>query len=268
MPMTVGGGVTSIEDIRALLAVGADKVAINSAAIETPELIRDGARQFGTQCIVVSIDVQRASDGEAQVVSRCGKFPTGRDPVSWAKEVEALGAGEILLTSIERDGAMTGYDVSLVKDVSAAVKIPVIASGGCGNYEHMAEVLSGSQQRRLPLPPFSFYRADAAASKALPCRPRFPDETLTPLTAVIVQARLGRRAFPARLCSRSEIHTVLEEVLGRCARISGADSCGLCPCRTSRKATRWNSWRALLALTFIADRNKMCCCATLRQLAK
>jgi cyclase len=145
MPMTVGGGVTSIEDIRALLAVGADKVAINSAAIETPELIRDGARQFGTQCIVVSIDVQRAPDGEAEVVSRCGKSPTGRDPVSWAKEVEALGAGEILLTSIERDGAMTGYDVSLVKEVSAAVRIPVIASGGCGNYEHMAEVLRDSQ---------------------------------------------------------------------------------------------------------------------------
>ncbi|QUS39108.1 imidazole glycerol phosphate synthase subunit HisF [Tardiphaga alba] len=145
MPMTVGGGVSTIEDIRSLLAVGADKVSINSAAIATPDLIRDGARQFGTQCIVVSMDIKRANDGAVEVISHCGTTATGRDAVSWAKEVEALGAGEILLTSIERDGTMTGYDVDLVRDVSSAVNIPVIASGGCGNYEHMAEVLLGSQ---------------------------------------------------------------------------------------------------------------------------
>jgi cyclase len=145
MPMTVGGGVKSIEDIRDLLAVGADKVAINTAAVETPELIRDGAREFGAQCIVVSIDVTRASDGAPQVVTHCGKHATGRDPVEWAKQAASLGAGEILLTSVERDGTMTGYDVDLVREVAAAVDIPVIASGGCGSYQHMAEVLGQSR---------------------------------------------------------------------------------------------------------------------------
>ena len=142
MPMTVGGGVRTVEDIRDLLSVGADKVAINSAAIDTPELIRDGAREFGSQCIVISIDVRRGSDGRAETVTQCGRHPTGRDPVEWAKEVEHLGAGEILLTSVERDGTMQGYDIDLVRDVTAAVNIPVIASGGCGNYAHMANVLT------------------------------------------------------------------------------------------------------------------------------
>jgi imidazole glycerol-phosphate synthase subunit HisF len=145
MPMTVGGGVKSIEDIRDLLAVGADKVAINTAAVETPELIRDGAREFGAQCIVVSIDVARAPDGAPQVVTHCGKRATGRHPVEWAKQAASLGAGEILLTSVERDGTMTGYDVDLVREVAAAVDIPVIASGGCGSYQHMAEVLDQSR---------------------------------------------------------------------------------------------------------------------------
>jgi cyclase len=145
MPMTAGGGVRTVEDIRALLAVGADKVAINTGAIETPELVRDGAREFGAQCILVSIDVRTDASGRREVVSRCGQALTGRDPVAWAKEVAALGAGEILLTSVERDGSMTGYDVDLVRDVAAAVEIPVIASGGCGTYQHMADVLSGSR---------------------------------------------------------------------------------------------------------------------------
>ncbi|MCZ7660924.1 MAG: imidazole glycerol phosphate synthase cyclase subunit [Xanthobacteraceae bacterium] len=145
MPMTVGGGVKSVEDIRDLLAVGADKVAINTAAVETPELIRDGAAEFGAQCIVVSIDVKRRADGTPEVVTRCGQNRTGRDPVAWAQEVERLGAGEILLTSVERDGTMSGYDVDLVRDVAAAVSIPVIASGGCGSYRHMADVLSGTR---------------------------------------------------------------------------------------------------------------------------
>lgn len=142
MPMTVGGGVKTIEDIRDLLAVGADKVAINTAAIEMPELIRDGAREFGAQCIVVSIDVKRGADGRAEVFSGCGRKATGRDPVAWARQVENLGAGEILLTSVDRDGTMKGYDVDLVKDVSSAVRIPVIASGGCGQYSDMVDALS------------------------------------------------------------------------------------------------------------------------------
>jgi cyclase len=149
MPMTVGGGVKSIADIRDLLAVGADKVAINTAAIETPELIRDGAAEFGAQCIVVSIDVKRHDNGLAEVMSHCGRTATGRNAIEWAKDVEAMGAGEILLTSVDRDGTMNGYDVDLVRDVAAAVRIPVIASGGCGTYEHMADVLSASRASAL-----------------------------------------------------------------------------------------------------------------------
>ncbi len=144
MPMTVGGGVKTIEDVRDLLAVGADKVAINTAALETPELVRDGAREFGSQCIVVSIDARRDAK-RCEVMANCGRWPTGRDPVEWAREVERLGAGEILLTSVDRDGTMQGYDLDLVRDVAAAVDIPVIASGGCGNYQHMADVLSDTR---------------------------------------------------------------------------------------------------------------------------
>jgi cyclase len=145
MPMTVGGGVRTLGDIRDLLAVGADKVAINTAAVETPELIRDAAAEFGAQCIVVAIDATRRNAGAPEVVTHCGRTATGRHPVDWAKEAEALGAGEILLTSVERDGTMSGYDVDLVRDVAAAVSVPVIASGGCGAYSHMAEVLSATR---------------------------------------------------------------------------------------------------------------------------
>lgn len=149
MPMTVGGGVKAIDDIRDLLAVGADKVAINSAAVETPELIREAACEFGAQCIVVSIDVKRQGDGKTEVMTHCGRSATGRNPIEWARIVESLGAGEILLTSVERDGTMNGYDLDLVRDVAAAVSIPVIASGGCGEYRHMADVLSGTRAAAL-----------------------------------------------------------------------------------------------------------------------
>ena len=145
MPMTVGGGVKTIADIRDLLSVGADKVAINTAAVETPELIRDGANEFGAQCIVVSIDAKRSDDRTLEVMTHCGRTPTGRHPVEWAQEVEALGAGEILLTSVDRDGTMRGYDIDLVRDVASAVRVPVIASGGCGEYQHMVDVLSAAR---------------------------------------------------------------------------------------------------------------------------
>lgn len=142
MPMTVGGGVRSIQDIGDLLGVGADKVAVNSAAVENPELVRSGAQEFGAQCIVVSIDVKQGKDGRPEVATHCGRKGTGIDPVTWAKQVESLGAGEILLTSVERDGTMHGYDVDLVRQVADTVNIPVIASGGCGNYGHMADLLT------------------------------------------------------------------------------------------------------------------------------
>lgn len=149
MPMTVGGGVTSVDDIRNLLAVGADKVAVNTAAVESPELVREGAREFGAQCVVAAIDVRQSNGGAREVVTHCGRCGTGRDPVAWAKTVQDLGAGEILLTSVERDGTMAGYDLELIRDVTAAVTVPVIASGGCGNYGHMAQVLEQSRAAAL-----------------------------------------------------------------------------------------------------------------------
>jgi len=142
MPMTVGGGVRTAEDVRRLLKVGADKVAINTAAVETPNLIREVSDRFGSQCVVVSIDYHRRPDGGYEVFTRCGTRAAGIDPVTLAKSAESLGAGEILLTSIDRDGTMEGYDVEATRLVSNAVTIPVIASGGAGSYEHMAEVLS------------------------------------------------------------------------------------------------------------------------------
>ncbi len=180
MPMTVGGGVRSVDDIRGLLAVGADKVAINTAAIEMPELVRAGAAEFGAQCIVASIDVRRGKDERLEVFTHCGQKPTGRDPVEWAKAVETLGAGEILLTSIDRDGTMTGYDIELVRDVASAVRIPVIASGGCGTYQHMAEVLAHT-------------KASAVAAAAM-----FHFTEHTPREA---KRYLGERGVPVRIAA-------------------------------------------------------------------
>ena len=141
MPLTVGGGVRTVEDVKTLLRCGADKVAINSAAFEGAELMQEAARKFGSQCIVVSIDVKRSGDGRYEVFIHSGTKPTGKEPRLFAKEVEERGAGEILLTSIDRDGTMEGYDSELTQSVADAVSIPVIASGGAGSYDHMLEVL-------------------------------------------------------------------------------------------------------------------------------
>jgi cyclase len=142
MPLTVGGGVRSVEDVRRLLQVGADKVSINTAAVQQPELIREAARRYGAQCIVASIDAKLAENGRYEAYTHSGTRPTGLEPAELAQRLEKLGAGEILLTSIDRDGAMMGYDLELTQNVSDAVSIPVIASGGAGNYEHMLEVLT------------------------------------------------------------------------------------------------------------------------------
>lgn len=141
VPLTVGGGVRDLDIIRNLLHVGADKVCINSAAFDRPELIREASRSFGSQCIVVSIDARRNNDGTYGCFSHCGTQPTGWKVEAWAKKVEDLGAGEILLTSIERDGTMQGYDLALIKLVTSQVRIPVIASGGAGNYHHMFQAI-------------------------------------------------------------------------------------------------------------------------------
>lgn len=143
MPLAVGGGIRSVEDVRRLLQVGADKVVVNTAAVETPELIQQVSRRFGAQCMVVSIDARRRPNGSYEVFTHSGTRSTGLDPAALARHSEALGAGEILITSVERDGTMIGYDLELTREVSEAVSIPVIASGGAGNYEHMAQVLRG-----------------------------------------------------------------------------------------------------------------------------
>jgi cyclase len=144
MPMTVGGGVRCVQDIADLLGAGADKVAINTAAVECPEVIKEGADRFGVQCIVVSIDARRVGKGW-EVLTHGGTQPTGMDPVDLARRVVMLGAGEILITSIDQDGTMGGYDLALTAAVSEAVNVPVIASGGAGNADHMVDVLRGSK---------------------------------------------------------------------------------------------------------------------------
>jgi cyclase len=141
MPLTVGGGVGTVEEVRRLLEVGADKVAINTAGVRNPDLIRLAAREFGSQCIVFSIDVKHTASGKHEVLTHSGTATAEKNPVTIARQVEALGAGEILLTSIDRDGTMTGYDIEVIRQVSGAVAIPVIASGGAGNYQHMADAL-------------------------------------------------------------------------------------------------------------------------------
>lgn len=149
IPFTVGGGIRSVDDMRALLLAGADKVSVNSAAVRNPQLIRDAAQRFGSQCIVVAIDARRrvgedvTARGEGwDVYVTGGRSNTGIDAVEWAKAAESYGAGEILLTSMDGDGTLEGYDVALTRAVSDAVKIPVIASGGAGRVEHFAQALT------------------------------------------------------------------------------------------------------------------------------
>jgi cyclase len=141
MPLTVGGGIRSVEDIRAMLKAGADKTSVNTAAVQNPDLVRAGAERFGCQCIVVAVDAKRVNSGRWEVFTHGGRKPTGLDAVEWARRVEALGAGEILLTSMDTDGTKAGYDVGLTRAVSEAVHIPVIASGGAGSLEHLADAL-------------------------------------------------------------------------------------------------------------------------------
>jgi cyclase len=142
IPFTVGGGIRSVEDAREVLCSGADKVTVNTAAVEDPSILTEVSRRFGSQCMVVAIDAKKTNRTPSgyEVYTYGGRKPTGLDAVEWAKRVEALGAGEILLTSIDRDGTEDGYEINLTKMVCEAVNIPVIASGGCGRPEHMLEV--------------------------------------------------------------------------------------------------------------------------------
>ena len=140
VPVTVGGGIRTLDDFQQLLRAGADKISVNSAAVKDPTLISRAAERFGSQCVVLAIDARKKPDGGYEVVVAGGRTPTGRDAVEWAKEGERLGAGEILLTSMDADGTKQGFDVEMTRTIADAVHIPVIASGGCGCLEHFSEV--------------------------------------------------------------------------------------------------------------------------------
>jgi imidazole glycerol-phosphate synthase subunit HisF len=180
MPLTVGGGIRAVEDFRTMLRAGADKVSINTSALQRPELIGEAARAFGSQCVVVAIDAKRDGPNSWRVYTHGGRNPTPRDAVEWARQAEELGAGEILLTSMDADGTRDGYDLELTRAVSKAVSIPVIASGGAGTLDHLADVLEqGAADAVLAASIFHFgtYTVDDAkshlASRGLPVRRRF-----------------------------------------------------------------------------------------------
>jgi len=142
IPLTVGGGVRKVDDVRRLLNAGADKVSMNTAAVQSPQLVADASGKVGSQCIVVAIDAKQSAPGRWEVFTHGGRRATGLDAVAWAQEVERLGAGEILLTSMDRDGTKAGFDLALTRAVADAVGIPVIASGGVGNLQHLADGVS------------------------------------------------------------------------------------------------------------------------------
>ena len=168
IPLTVGGGVRKVEDVRRLLNAGADKVSINTAAVQNPELVRQASDKVGNQCIVVAIDAKRSKAGGWEVYTHGGRRPTGIDAVEWAQRMERAGAGEILLTSMDRDGTREGFDLGLTRAVCDAVGVPVIASGGVGTLEHMAEgVLEGGADAVLAASIFHFGEHTVGECKAL-----------------------------------------------------------------------------------------------------
>ena len=167
MPLTVGGGVRTIEDIRRLLLAGADKVSINSAAVARPEFVREAAEKYGDQCIVVAIDARNVAPGRWEVFTHGGRKPTGLDAVAWAKRMAESGAGEILLTSMDRDGTRSGFDLELTRAVSDAVPVPVVASGGVGTLDHLVDgVTKGGASAVLAASIFHFGEFTIAQAKA------------------------------------------------------------------------------------------------------
>ncbi len=181
IPFTVGGGVRSVQDVRLMLEAGAEKVSVNTAALERPELIAEGAKAFGSQCIVVAIDAKRTADGRWGVYTHGGRRETGRDAVEWAREAVERGAGELLVTSMDTDGHQQGYDLKLLRAISDAVDVPVIASGGAGEPSHLYDALTeGGASAVLAASIFHFGTHDIGSLKAylagrgLPMRPVTP----------------------------------------------------------------------------------------------
>jgi cyclase len=167
IPFTVGGGVRTVDDARRMLRAGADKVSFNTAAVNDPELVRAGAQEYGAQCIVVAIDARRRDEGGWEVVTHGGRTPTGLDAMAWAERVCTLGAGEILLTSMDRDGTKAGYDIELLQEMAAAVDVPVIASGGVGTLEHLYQgVAAGGASAVLAASIFHFGQHTVQEAKA------------------------------------------------------------------------------------------------------
>lgn len=180
MPLTVGGGIRTVDDFRTMLRAGADKVSVNTSALQRPELLTEAAMAFGSQCVVLAVDAKRDGPGKWRVYTHGGRKPTERDAIEWVVEAEKRGAGEILLTSMDADGTHGGYDIELTRTVSEAVSIPVIASGGAGELSHLAEVLEhGKADAVLAASIFHFGKftiADAKShlsSRGLPVRPAF-----------------------------------------------------------------------------------------------
>ena len=156
MPLTVGGGINKVEDFHQLLRCGADKISINSAAIKNPQLISDASNKFGAQCVVVAIDAKKNAAGNYEVFTHGGKNATGLDAIEWALQAQKLGAGEILLTSMDRDGTKSGYDLDLIKKITSQLTIPIIASGGVGNLEHLRDGLNAGANAVLAASIFHF----------------------------------------------------------------------------------------------------------------
>ena len=184
MPLTVGGGVRAVEDIRKLLLAGADKVSINTAAIHRPEFVQEAAEKFGAQCIVVAIDAKQVEPGRWEIFTHGGRKATGIDAVEWAKRMESYGAGEILLTSMDRDGTKSGFDLALTRKVADSLRIPVIASGGVGTLDHLVEgIREGHATAVLAASIFHFgtytigQAKEALAQAGIPVRPARGPET-------------------------------------------------------------------------------------------
>jgi cyclase len=167
MPLTVGGGVRTLNDIRRLLLAGADKVSINTAAVHTPEFVREAAEKFGSQCIVVSIDAKAVAPGRFEIFTHGGRKPTGIDAVAWSRRMAELGAGELLVTSMDRDGTQAGFDIPLTRAIADAVPVPVIASGGVGTLDHLVEgILQGHANAVLAASIFHFGTFTIGEAKA------------------------------------------------------------------------------------------------------